>query len=159
VVGIFDGDTVTLLTEQRVQYRIRHSDIATIERRQSYGDRARQALSDLAFGKAILITVRDHDRYGRVVRQVYAEGRDVSVELVRQAAAWVYRRYSNNSGPLLLEVQARQGSGAYGACRRPSACRGGMASGPPGIRSGGGAGEGRGHRADVRTLAGIPAES
>ncbi len=144
MVGISDGDTVTLLTKQRVQYRIRHSDIDTPERRQPYGDRARQTLSDPAFGKAI-------------VSQVYAEGRDISAELVRQAAAWVYRRYSTNSGLLLLEAQARQGSGAYGACRRPSACRRGVASGRPAHAVA--AGQGREHQADVRTLAEVLAES
>ena len=41
VVGITDGDPLTLLTKQRQQIRIRLSDIDTPERRQPFSDRAR----------------------------------------------------------------------------------------------------------------------
>ena len=50
VVKIADGDTLTLLVDEK-QHKIRLSDIDTPERKQPFGTRAKQALSELAFGK------------------------------------------------------------------------------------------------------------
>jgi endonuclease YncB( thermonuclease family) len=107
VVGIADGDTLTLLTDQREQVRIRLAEIDTPERRQPYGDRARQALAALTFGRAVEVEVVDTDRYGRTVGRVRAGAEDVNAELVRRGAAWVYRRYSRDPSLLRLEDDAR----------------------------------------------------
>ncbi len=48
VVKIADGDTLTLLVDSK-QLKIRLSDIDTPERKQPFGTRAKQALSELAF--------------------------------------------------------------------------------------------------------------
>ena len=115
VVGIADGDTLTLLTDQRQQIRIRLSDIDTPERRQPFGNRARQALSDLAYGKVVQVAVRDTDRYGRTVGRVFAGHQDINAELVRRGAAWVYRRYSDDLELLRLErVAQSQKRGLWG---------------------------------------------
>lgn len=107
VVGITDGDTLTLLTDARQEVRVRLSDIDTPERGQPYGDRARQALSGLAFDRSVRLAVRDVDRYGRTVGRVFAGERDVSAEMVRQGAAWVFRGYSDDAELLRLEADAR----------------------------------------------------
>ena len=49
------------------QVRVRLAEIDTPESRQPYGERAKQALSDLAFGKQARVVVQDTDRYGRTV--------------------------------------------------------------------------------------------
>ncbi len=119
-VGIADGDTLTLLTDGRREVRVRLADIDTPERGQPYGDRARQALSDLAFGKAVLVAVVDTDRHGRTVGRVLAEGLDVNAEMVRRGAAWVYRRWSRDPSLLRLEEAraARRGLWALPEAQR-----------------------------------------
>jgi endonuclease YncB( thermonuclease family) len=107
VVGITDGDTLTLLTERREQVRVRLAEIDTPESGQPYGSRARQVLSDLAFGKMVHVDVRDTDRYGRTVGLVYAGTMGVNAEMVRRGAAWVYQRYSDDPDLLRLEQAAR----------------------------------------------------
>jgi endonuclease YncB( thermonuclease family) len=107
VVGITDGDTLTVLNEARQQVRVRLAEIDTPEARQPYGNRARQMLSDLAFGKAVRVVVQDTDRYGRKVGRIYAGSADVNAEMVRQGAAWVYRQYSRDLSLLRLEAEAR----------------------------------------------------
>src|SRR5215218_1321352 len=103
VVGIGDGDTLTLLTGTREEVRVRLAGIDTPERGQPFGDRARRALSDVAFGRQVRVVVADTDRYGRTVGRVFAGGLDVNADLVRSGAAWVFRRYSDDPELLRLE--------------------------------------------------------
>src|SRR5689334_3036099 len=108
VVGIADGNTLTVLEDARRQTKVRLAEIDTPESGQPYGSRARQALSDLAFGKSVRVVVQDTDRYGRTVGRVYVGPLDVNAEMVRQGAAWVYRRYSHDASLLQLEQEARE---------------------------------------------------
>jgi endonuclease YncB( thermonuclease family) len=107
VVGIADGDTLTVLDAARQQTRVRLAEIDAPESHQPYGSRAKQALSDLAFGKSVRVVVQDTDRYGRTVGRIYAEFVDVNAEMVRQGAAWVYRQYNRDTSLLRLEQEAR----------------------------------------------------
>jgi endonuclease YncB( thermonuclease family) len=108
VVKIADGDTLTIVIDGQ-QEKIRLSDIDTPERKQPYGTRAKQALSELTFGKTISVLTTTKDRYGRVIGHITADGVDVNAELVRLGYAWVYRRYSNDKELIHLEENARSG--------------------------------------------------
>ena len=110
VVGVSDGDTLTLLVPDGAsfkQVKIRLGQIDTPESGQPYGQRAKQALSDLAFGKEARVVVQDTDRYGRTVGRVYVGSVDVNAELVKQGAAWVYRQYLKEQSLLALESEAK----------------------------------------------------
>ena len=75
VVGIADGDTLTLLVPDGTSYRqvkVRLGEIDTPESRQPYGQRAKQMLSDLAYNQQARVVVQDTDRYGRTVGRVYS---------------------------------------------------------------------------------------
>ncbi len=87
VVGIADGDTFTLLTTDKEQKKIRLAEIDTPEKAQPYGQKAKQALSDLIFGKEVIVKQNDIDRYGRIVAWVYQGETDVNTEMIRQGAA------------------------------------------------------------------------
>jgi len=65
VVGVTDGDTLTLLEPGKQQIKVRLAEIDTPEAAQPYGNRAKQELSKLVFGKTITVKVQDTDRYGR----------------------------------------------------------------------------------------------
>ena len=108
VVGISDGDTLTLLTPERQQVRVRLYGIDAPESRQPYGTRAQQELSTLAFRQAVRVVVEDTDRYGRTVGRVWAGTVDVNAELIRRGAAWVYRQYNRDPALPRLEAEARQ---------------------------------------------------
>ena len=107
VVKIADGDTLTLLVNNE-QHKIRLSDIDTPERKQPFGTRAKQALSELAYSKQARVLEVTVDRYGRIVGRVYVDGVDVNRELVARGYAWVYRKYSNDAELLRLEAEANQ---------------------------------------------------
>lgn len=107
VVGISDGDTLTLLTASKTQVKVRLAEIDTPESAQPYGTRSRQELSGLVFGKDILVNSQGTDRYGRVIGRIFVDGKDVNAEMVKRGAAWVYRAYSKDKSLLVLEAEAK----------------------------------------------------
>ena len=110
VVGIQDGDTVTLLVEKDgrpSQTRLRLTEIDTPERAQPWGTRARQALADKVFRRQVQVLSSGEDRYGRLLGRVYVEGRDINREMVREGHAWAYRQYLSDKSLLEDERFAR----------------------------------------------------
>jgi len=108
VVSVHDGDTLTVLIEQR-QVRVRLTEIDAPELRQPFGRRSKQSLADLCFGKTAELDIRSHDRYGRTLAQVTCAGKDANAEQVRRGYAWTYTRYARPDSPLYglqLEAQA-----------------------------------------------------
>ncbi|SFI39605.1 thermonuclease family protein [Nitrosomonas sp. Nm34] len=108
VVGVSDGDTITILDDQKQQIRVRLAEIDTPESAQPYGTRAKQELSRIVFGKTVIVKVKDTDRYGRKVGRVYIDDIDVNAEMVKIGAAWVYRKYARDQNLYALEKQARK---------------------------------------------------
>lgn len=107
VVAISDGDTLTILDSSKKQIKIRLGEIDTPESRQPYGNKAKQELSDLAFGKTATVEVQAIDRYKRTVGRVYVDRIDINAELVRRGAAWVYSQYADDLLLYSLEHEAR----------------------------------------------------
>ena len=106
VVGVSDGDTITVLDADKRQHKILLEGIDAPESNQDFGSRAKQSLSDLVFGKTVTVTSRKNDRYGRVLGRVTLdvgklplEGRNVNLEQVRRGYAWFYRHYAKELRP------------------------------------------------------------
>lgn len=93
VVGLTDGDTVTVLDERNVQHKIRLSGIDAPEKRQDYGSRSRQHLASLVFNKNVSVIGDKRDRYGRVLGKVVVNGNDANLAMVSAGLAWHYKRY------------------------------------------------------------------
>lgn len=74
VVGVADGDTVTVLDADKVRHKIRLSGIDAPEKKQPFGQRSKQSLSDLVFGMAVTVESDKRDRYGREVGKVMVDG-------------------------------------------------------------------------------------
>jgi endonuclease YncB( thermonuclease family) len=92
VVGVADGDTITVLQNQ-TQYKIRLYGIDTPEKGQDFGKRAKQFTSDLVFGKQVRVVQKDVDRYSRVVGMVFIGNVCVNQEIIRAGLGWTYNRY------------------------------------------------------------------
>lgn len=115
VVRIADGDTFSLLVNNEETVSVRLAEIDAPESGQPYGNRSKQALSKLIFGKNIRIEFQAMDRYERVVARPYFGDLDVSKEMVRLGAAWVYRRYVVDQSLFDAEAEARAaGRGIWG---------------------------------------------
>lgn len=108
VVGIPDGDTITVLSG-RTPTGIRPHGIDAPETGQDFGGRAKQVASELAFGKRVTLRPVTRDRYGRTVAEVILpEGRSMNREMVGHEAVWWYREYAPRDGGLArLEDEAK----------------------------------------------------
>ena len=92
VVGISDGDTITVLHNNRGE-KVRLYGIDTPEKRQDFGNKAKQFTSNMVFGKSVEVEPVTKDRYGRTVGLVYINGQCLNEELIRAGFAWVYIQY------------------------------------------------------------------
>lgn len=107
VVGIADGDTLTVLTDSKKQHKIRLAEIDAPEKHQPFGTKSKQFLSDLYFGKEAEVFPRVKDRYQRIVARVKRGGVDANAEQVNRGMAWVYRRYAKDHDLYVLEQAAK----------------------------------------------------
>lgn len=99
IVGISDGDTLTLLDEGNRQHKIRLSGMDAPERRQPFGERARSSLARLAFDRQVIADCPVQDRYGRAVCVVSVDGQDVGLMQITSGLAWWYRQYARTQTP------------------------------------------------------------
>jgi endonuclease YncB( thermonuclease family) len=92
VSKILNGDTFTLSGESR---RIRVWGLDAPEWDHRGGSVATATLKGLISSKTLRCTIRDIDRYGRLVGQCFLpDGRDIAAEMIRSGAASEYCRYS-----------------------------------------------------------------
>ena len=98
-MSVHDGDTLTVLIEQR-QVKVRLTEIDAPELRQPFGTKSKQSLSELCFGKIAALDVRGEDRYHRALARVTCAGTDANAEQVRRGYAWIYTRYARTDSPL-----------------------------------------------------------
>jgi endonuclease YncB( thermonuclease family) len=87
VVGVSDGDTITVLDAQRVQHKVRLAGIDAPEKAQPFGNRSKESLSELAFNKDVSVETEKLDRYGRSVGKVLVNGHDVNLVQVERGMA------------------------------------------------------------------------
>lgn len=106
VVGVSDGDTITVLVDKK-PIKIRLEGIDAPESKQSFGNRSKQALSDLVFGKVVIVKKTGEDRYGRSLGFVSRDGIDINATMLQEGWAWHYKKYNRDSRLADLELQAR----------------------------------------------------
>lgn len=107
VIGIADGDTLTVLHDRR-PLKIRLANIDAPEKAQPFGQVAKHSLSDLCYGKDAEVDVKTSDRYGRAVAEVTCAGVQVNRAQVERGLAWVYERYNKDSGMDALQEDAKR---------------------------------------------------
>ena len=109
VVGVLDGDTIEVLNGHHAE-RIRLSGIDCPEKGQAFGNRAKQAASELVFGKEVTIQTHGKDKYKRTLADVILpDGMSLNQELVKQGWCWWYRKYAPGDTVLEgLESEARE---------------------------------------------------
>jgi endonuclease YncB( thermonuclease family) len=93
VVGVTDGDTIPVLDQEKVSYRIRLQGIDAPEKRQAFGDVSRRTLASMVADKTVAVEWQKHDQYGRIVGKILLDGRDVCLEQIKAGLAWHYKQF------------------------------------------------------------------
>lgn len=108
VVSIANGDTIRLLDANKVQHKIRFQGIDAPEKKQAFGTRSKEALSEKIGEKEIVVVWKEKDRYDRILGEVYLGKRHINLEMVQDGMAWHYKRYSKNAALADAEIAARR---------------------------------------------------
>ncbi len=93
VVGVSDGDTVTVLDSTKTQHKIRLAGIDAPESKQAFGQASKKHLSDLVFNRDVTLDCGKTDRYKREVCVVMVDGQDANLAQVKAGMAWWYKQY------------------------------------------------------------------
>ncbi len=107
VVGVTDGDTIKVLRTGNEKVKTRLAGIDCPERKQPWGNRAKQAASDLVAGQTVTIEKLTTDRYGRTIGRVYVDGLNVNRALVEGGHCWAYTRYVKDKVLFTLQDEAK----------------------------------------------------
>ena len=93
VVDVADGDTITILTADKQQVKVRLYGIDCPEGGQAFGNVAKKYTAKMTAGKHVNVTPYDVDRYGRTVGVVTVNGNNVNESLIAAGLAWQFRKY------------------------------------------------------------------
>jgi endonuclease YncB( thermonuclease family) len=74
VVRVIDGDTIVDLDADKVQHKICLTCIDAPERRQAFGTKSKDYLSDLVAGKNVVVDYSKYDRYQRILGKELVNG-------------------------------------------------------------------------------------
>lgn len=99
VVGVSDGDTVTVLVDGHREVHVRIAGIDAPEKRQPFGQAAKKLMSDCSFGKPASIEWKKLDRYGRTVGKLTVAGTDCGLQQIEAGLAWHYKAYEREQTP------------------------------------------------------------
>ena len=93
VVGITDGDTITVLDAGKTEHKVRLMGIDAPEKSQDFGNQSKQALSNYIYQKEVTVEYKKQDRYKRKVGKVILEGKDICLLMIQDGMAWHYKDY------------------------------------------------------------------
>ena len=112
VVGVHDGDTITLLTSDNQSFKVRLYGIDSPELKQPGGKKAKQFLSSICFGKEVRIEKLGIDRYQRVIGWLYTiDGMSINKMMVDSGWAWDYKQYSKKHPELQIAEDSAKARG------------------------------------------------
>ncbi len=109
VVGVKDGDTYELFIDNST-FVVRSAHIDCPEKKQPFGQNAKQFASDMCFGKYVMLKHNNkYDRNHRLIAEVILED-DINLNklLVENGLAWHFKKYSKDEEYAELENIARQ---------------------------------------------------
>lgn len=107
VVGITDGDTLTLLDAYNTQIKVRLAGIDAPESAMNWGHKAKTALAEMTFRREVIVLWDKTDRYGRTLGKVVVDGKDVNLQLINQGMAWHFKKYQKDQSSVDRDLYSR----------------------------------------------------
>ncbi len=107
LINIYDGDTFTLLDQNKVQYKIRLNAIDCPEKGQEFSKKAKDFTYQFCTSKTIVAELLDTDKYGRHIANITVNGKSLNEALLTNGLAWHYKKYNSEERLAALENNAR----------------------------------------------------
>ena len=127
VVGISDGDTITVLDKIRKEHKVRLMGIDAPEKSQAFGSEAKQTLSNYIYKKEVTVEYKKYDKYKRIVGKVTLDGQDICLKMIADGMAWHYKEYekeqSKTDRDFYREAEASARSGMIGLWHQADAIK------------------------------------
>lgn len=108
VIGVSDGDTLTVLSQQKRQVKVRLVEIDAPEKKQAFGQQSKKSLSAMCYKKLVVVAEKGTDKYRRTLARLTCGGLDANAEQVRRGMAWAFTKYLTDPAIADLEKAARQ---------------------------------------------------
>ena len=114
VVGITDGDTITVLAKDNSEHKVRLMGIDAPEKTQDFGDESKKALSNYIYQKEVTVAYKKLDKYQRKVGKVILYEQDICLAMIELGMAWHYKDYEKEQSKTdrdlysQAEVKARE---------------------------------------------------
>ena len=106
VEQVHDGDTITVLTGDGRNLKVRLYGLDAPEIAQNHGRAARDFLRNLIQGREVQVEKQTLDQYGRVVGLVRDSGLSLNLTMVASGQAWVYEQYCK--WPICKEMRSAE---------------------------------------------------
>jgi endonuclease YncB( thermonuclease family) len=127
VVGISDGDTITVLDNSSKEHKVRLIAIDAPEKSQAFGNQAKETLANYIYKKEVSVEYKKLDKYKRIVGKVTLDGQDICLRMIVDGMAWHYTEYekeqSKTDRDLYSEAEASARSGMIGLWHQADAIK------------------------------------
>lgn len=99
VVGISDGDSITVIDSQNSEYKVRLRGIDAPEKGQPFWKVSKTSLSEMLYGKTIQVEWTKTDRYKRLIGKIRINDTDANLEQLKRGYAWHYKAFAREQPP------------------------------------------------------------
>lgn len=96
VIKVTDGDTMTVLTKNNKQIKVRLYGIDCPEKGQDYYQVAKNYLATAVHNKNVRVEVQSKDRYQRTVGIIWHNNTNINLNLIQQGLAWHYTDFDKS---------------------------------------------------------------
>ena len=93
VVGITDGDTITVLAKDKAEHKVRLMGIDAPESKQDFGNESKKALSNYIYQREVTVEYKKQDRFKRKFGNVILDKQDICLQMISDGLAWHYKDY------------------------------------------------------------------
>ena len=125
VVRVTDGDTIVVLDAGNAQHKIRLTGIDAPEKKQAFGMKSKEHLSEAVAGKFVVVEYEKRDYYKRILGKVLLNDQDMNLKQIEAGLAWHYKKYQDEQAATDrgkysdAELDARQRERGLWADRAP----------------------------------------
>ena len=104
---VSDGDTIHVVTDGNVKFKVRLDRIDAPEKDQPYGKESTAYLTKLIKGRTVRVEWQKKDKYERILGIVLLDKTDINLKMVETGNAWHYSYFDKTAEYAAAESEAK----------------------------------------------------